>query len=453
MPPQYGGGAPYPVKRGPSKGVGVLKFLVGGCLTLGMIGALMNSGHEGIGAALFIGVVMGFGLRWMATGGANVLGKNIPLLPSLGIVVVGAIIGGAGGVPMSEAYWKAQEERVWEDLTVSKSAYMSAWEWDYDYFDKIPEKFQRAEAPGMKKYAEVQESIRLDNVVDLRRHISDIQTQHKDDANYDMALNAASAHLKTKYDTALAKLAKPGGVTLGDGEFPVDEKLRAAFKEILTDLSKSATADVYVAFTNSSDLTAPEGHEEVFNELLEDPSVKRGFPDGKVPVIDPGKAFSPAFDNARRGSFLKVSSDAFRNMFDANLLNLLPLENGVARDDKIVLEVSSKILRTITYFNYYNTDAAGTKTSNGLLFGIGVEWELKLYDRKGKLLFEKSTYSTPGSDIYISSQPNDPKWAVYSILMDSAYFNYSREVVGNFGLPPPEMQTTFAYNSYGVTGD
>src|SRR5690606_1681381 len=33
-PPQYPGGAPYPGKRGPNKGLGVLKVLIGLCLAM-----------------------------------------------------------------------------------------------------------------------------------------------------------------------------------------------------------------------------------------------------------------------------------------------------------------------------------------------------------------------------------------------------------------------------------
>ena len=36
--------------------------------------------------------------------------------------------------------------------------------------------------------------------------------------------------------------------------------------------------------------------------------------------------------------------------------------------------------------------------------------------------------------------------------MDSAYYNYSREVVGSFGLEPPASKTVFSYSNYGVTG-
>ena len=497
VPPQYGAPGPYPIKRGPSKGVGVLKIMVGGCLALGMVAALAGAGHEGIAAAGFIGLVMGFGLRWIATGSAQLVGKKLPLLPSLGVVVVGVIIGAAGGGPISNAYWENEENTKFNQVANIDPQYRQGSDWDWQYFYDIPEKFHRDEAyvnkfrdgaayaarqqyqfemdslerelegehkdksfyPAARKaldegYVEflqvrADKSVVAGNVNDLREIIALIQKDHAGDKAYDTVMQTATDKLNELYTAALSKLAEPGGDA---GEFAVDEKLRSAFKELLADLAKSPTADVYVSFTNSSDLAAPEGHEDVFNELLEDESVKRGFPDGKVPVIDPGDAFSPAYDTARRGSFMDVSGQAFQKVFDANLLKLAPLEDGMEREGKIVLEVSSKIGRTITYFNYYNTDKDGVKTSNGLLFGVGVEWELKLYDRQGKLLFEKSTYSVPGSNLFINSQPGDPKWAVYSILMDSAYFNYSREVVGNFGLTPPPIKKSFAYNNYGVTG-
>jgi hypothetical protein len=446
-PPQYGG-APYPGKTGPSKGLGILKLLIGLCLTVSMVGTLAVAAHDGIPMGAIIGGFLGVGLFLLTTGGANLAGKKLPLLPSLGIVVLGVIIGAAGGPPVSDAYWKGQEEETWDRLN-SNPMYTEAWLWDLDYFEKIPAKYHRPEAQGTKTYTSVMADIQKGNLVALRTHVYDIQVNHKGDPHYAKALDAAAGELKKRYDEVLEKLGKPGAAVEG-AEFAADEALRTAFKTVLADLARAPEADIYVAFTNVAKLDKPEGSDaDVKNWFETEPSVSRAFPTGNVTVIDPGRAFSTEYDAARRQAFLEAAGSAFRSVFDANLLTLKPLEAGGSRDGKIILEVSSTIIRVPEHFNNYETNSVGVETSKGLLFGIVVDWELKLYERKGGKLYETSTRSAPASNISIGAGEM-PDWGVYSILMDSAYFNYSREVVGRFGLTPPAEQTVFSYRDYGI---
>ena len=42
-------------------------------------------------------------------------------------------------------------------------------------------------------------------------------------------------------------------------------------------------------------------------------------------------------------------------------------------------------------------------------------------------------------------EPSDPNWAMYSIMMDSAYYNYARQITGQFGLAPPPVKQVFTY--------
>jgi len=453
-PPQFPAGAPYPVRTGPSKGVGLLKVLLGLCLSLSFAGALVAIGHEGLVAGAILGVLMGLGLRWIVTGGANLAGKNIPVLPSLAFIVVGGVLGAVGGPASSAAYWQSYEKSKWDEMVSYNTGYVSLWQWDAEYFDMIPPKFQRDEAPGMRKFVEVKSSIQNSNLVEVRAHVYDIQVNHKDEPHYAAALDLAAGELKRKYDEVLAKLAKPGGDTAGAGEFPVDEDLRKAFTEVLTDLARAPTADVHVVFKNSSDFAPPDGDE--YGLRAEAEYVKKTL---KLPVTDPpyvipqGAAFSPAYDKARRASFMSVSSEAFRQVFDANLLSLTALEDGVSREGKFVLEVSAHTWREPSYYHYTSPQLDGSKVLKGFAFSIQVNWELKLFGRTGKLMYETTLTSGPVDNLTMQPKPSDPEWAIYSILMDSAYYNYTRIFVGSFGIAPPEPKREFAYNNYGVTGE
>ena len=53
--------------------------------------------------------------------------------------------------------------------------------------------------------------------------------------------------------------------------------------------------------------------------------------------------------------------------------------------------------------------------------------------------------SEPAGSVSVSTQPGDPDWGMYSVLMDSAYYNYARQVTGMFGLVPPPEKTVLAY--------
>jgi len=444
--PQYGApGQPYPQpafrRSGPSKGAGMAKIVLGIFLAIVFLVALIPIAHENIAAAGFLGLLMGFGLRFVATGGANLVGKKIAVLPSMAIPLLGIAIGAGGGPAMSAAYWKAEEVKTFDNCVV----YQSDFEWTYEYFGKIPEKFQRPEAQGQYFNTQIRTAITQTNIAKVRELLATMKREHAGDASYADAQAAATAGLTKFYDAALEKLSKPTGAAETE-----DAELRKAFHLILKDLASAETADVYVAFSNSSKLEAPEGHQAEIDDWKTEESVALAFPDGNVKIIAQGDAFSTTYDTARRNTFVSASQEAFRSVFDGNLLTLKPLAENEPRKGKLLMEVGSEIQRTPTYFNNYETDSvSGQKKSKGLLFGIQVVWTFKLFDREGKQLYDRGTTSEPASNISIEPVANSPEWGVYSILMDSAYYNYSRDVISRFGLTPPAEKRRFGYKAYG----
>ena len=92
-------------------------------------------------------------------------------------------------------------------------------------------------------------------------------------------------------------------------------------------------------------------------------------------------------------------------------------------------------------------EAPGTTRVAGLLFGIAVDWKFEVYGTDGTKLYAQPLVRTePAGNVSVSTQPGDPDWGMYSVLMDSAYYNYSRQVTGMFGLIPPPERTVFAYS-------
>lgn len=440
MPPHM---QQYGQPRGPSKGAGIAKIILGLGVSAVMLLALLMSGHENAGVAGVLGLMLGFGLRFLATGGANLVGKKIPFLPSLAVPVLFAVIGGAAGPAMSGAYWRATEASTFERCAASTNRY----DW-WDYFGTIPDQFQRTEAKALQMKADLQWEIEQKNYVQVRIMLGRIKTEFNNDPAFDIVVAAAAEGMGKAYDEALAKLNQPGKAT-EEAEFKVDEDLRKAFSVILKDLSTAESPDVYVAFSNASDLTAPEGHEVGIAYWRSEPSVKAAFGSGEPKIIDPGEAFSAKYDAARRNTFMAAGDSAFAPVFGATLLTLKPLGDKQERKGHLVLEVSSKIVRTDGYFNRTETGPDNVAKSKGLLFGIEVEWTFSVFDRAGKQLYTSATKSSPASNISLLKTANEPEWGVYSILMDSAYYNYSRQIIGQFGLEPPPEKRAFGYRAAG----
>jgi hypothetical protein len=435
---------------GPSPASGIVKIAAGAFAGLFLVVMYLQQSHAGYGIAFGLALVLGVAIRGIAVGGANVVKKKIPLLPSLGIALGVAVLGALAGPTLSEAFCRSDEESTWEKVTgLESGSSFRAETWKTEYEEKVDPKFRRPEWKGRFMLARVKDAVRDKRQADLRdilREISAVPAGEQ--ALYTAARDEAAKAFRSYYDQAKGKMfAAPSGGSGKPREFPVDENLRRAFVELFDDLARSPDANVYVAFANAVKLDAPKGTDVELAFMRRQPDALAAFPKGDAPVIQPGQAFSPAFDTRRRQTFMTALAESFGQVFDAELLTLVPLEAGADRTGKIVFEVSSAISRTNDFYVYTNTDdATGQKQFIGFLFGIYVDWSFRIVDRSGKALYEpKPTRSHPADNIRVERGDNDPEYAMYSVMMDSAYYNYSREITGKFGLTPPPIRESFAY--------
>jgi hypothetical protein len=289
----------------------------------------------------------------------------------------------------------------------------------------------------------VRDAKRNKNAAELRKVVSEVTGSKSEDDLADAKKDAVKA-LKEMYDGGKAKMYRPAASGAA-AEFPVDDGLRNAFGLVLDDLSKATDANVYVAFENAADLAPPPLMDKATKLYEDDPEVRHDFPKGNAPVIAAGNAFSPDYDKRRRATFLRALTESFSQVFDGQLLTLMPLEKGDDKKGKLVIDVSSRLYRVPDLFIYTSNDTAGAKRVTGLLFSFEVEWRFNILDRSGKILYSAPQAISKPTDAKFSTEPSDPDWAPYSILMDSAYYNYSREVTGRFGLVPPEPKAVFVY--------
>ena len=382
------------------------------------------------------------------TGVFNAAGKPSPKAVVLGVPLAATLIGVGAGPFASTAYCEADEATRYAELTAAMDQgglFLSS-RWTTEYELQVDEKFRRKEWRAQWMLARTRENIEYKDAAALRQILVEI-AESGDPELYAEAEASASKAFGQYYDEAKTRMYAP----LAEGasrEFPVDENLREAFGIVLEKLTHAPEAKVYVAFTNGVNLDPPEGTDELHALYRDDPKAKSAFPKG-APVIEAKESFSPAYDSRRRRTFMTAMSESFGQVFDSNLLTLVPLAEGESREGKIVIEVSSQIVRLPTFFFWERelAEAPGTTRVAGLLFGIAVDWKFEVYGTDGTKLYAQPLVRTePAGNVSVSTQPGDPDWGMYSVLMDSAYYNYSRQVTGMFGLIPPPERTVFAYS-------
>lgn len=481
-PPQYPPpGAPYPVgaygpppgvpvnfrrPSGPNPGIGFLKIFFGlGFVVIGAA-AMVSEGHKGMGEAAPFGFMAGLGLAMIVAGGMNMARKKLGFAKWAAVVVVLSVIATGFSPTLSDMKYKAQEEEEFE----AGMKWPSTAHWKYQYFEeyRLPSKYWRDEARAEFAFQYAKETSEGKDAAKIRKALKCMNFVISGQTNpptgmfeYDMTEMVGAKPLdrvkegrqlcvqalKKLYDEASTKLKQPAAKPK-EGEVKVDEKLRAAFIGLLAELADAEDSVVYVLFSNDAKLDKPKGGDDLKSYWeVEDDTVMAAKKAGGYKIIDPGEAFSPRFDGARRKVCLDALREAFRAVFSADLLTLQALEVGADRKGKIVLEISSLIVRQPNHYKYTNNAGTPQETLIGMLFAINVEWTFKLLNRAGAEQYANAEKSNPAGSVRISRQTTDPEWAAYSIMMDSAYYNYSRKVAGAFGLKPPAEKTVFSYTS------
>ncbi len=427
----------------PSVGGSIAKLGCGGFMALVFVFSLAIYGFHGSAVSGLVGLFLGVSMAGLVSGGAGLAKKQLSWPVFLGVAAVFAIVATFAGPPIGNAWGKSDEKGKYEKLvSAMKSDSFDPERWKYDYTTKVDDKFQRPEWFGQYMVARVKRAKNDDKPGDLRLIMTEID-EKKDDLDGKAeklcakARKDASAAFKEYYDKAQKVLYAD---VSGQREFPVDPDLRRAFSTMLDDLATASHGEVYVAFVNSTELAPPPGDAALLEQMRR--GAQAQYPGRPTPVIDQGQAFSPAYDNARRETFIAAMSESFRQVFSSEgLLTLVPLPKDDARKGKIVLEVSSRIIRVNDYFTFTKSGLFA-----GFLFAIEVEWGFKIYDREGKVIYAPPLQrSKPADNVKVSSGPSDPDWSMYSVMMDSAYYNYAREMTGRFGLTPPPVKQVFSY--------
>lgn len=429
-------------------GGSVIKLLMFGILLLGCLVGVYAAAYKGYGTAFFVGLFAGLSAWGVASGAAGLAKKELSWAVVGGIVGVVTLLCVAAGPSISASARQSKADDVFAKLR--EDGETNPERWNLRYSEKYEEAFLKPEWFGHYTLARVRKAVDEKQAVDLRNLMKEIDDHDGDDDDtkelLEEARHDAEKAFSKIYDEATAKMFKAVGSK--KREFPVDPALRGAFATMLQGLSSSTDANVYVAFVNEAKLDPPEGTDKLLKQMQRHPDARAAFPKGNAPVISEGKAFSTEFDNKRRQTFITAMNESFHQVFESDgLFTLVPLKEGDDRDGKLIFEVSSTIFRIKDFFFYDKTGTDGIKRFAGFLFAIEVDWGFRILDRKGKVLYApKHLRSSPAESLSVRRKQGDPTWSMYSVMMDSAYYNYARRVVGNFGLTPPPVKKAFSYS-------
>lgn len=264
-------------------------------------------------------------------------------------------------------------------------------------------------------------------VEDLRRMIGEFSSTAKseDPGAMQPAMDLARDGLSRAYARGLEELAQRTQAPGAKGEFPEDPQMRAAFRAVLEHLARSNDDHVYLVFSS-------EYH-------LDGEAV--GTPAKPEALVAPGEAFSPEREKKRRSSFVSALVDTLKKAFTEPLVQVRVLDAGEPREGKVIFEVRCTTRRAPGEFTLTQNEKAV-----GKLFNLAVAWEFAIFDAGGKPLTRNQSRSNPAESLQFRYTRGDPAWSGYSVMLDSAYYNYCREITGRLGMPPPVVREYFSFD-------
>jgi hypothetical protein len=367
------------------------------------------------GAGVVTGMAAGFCAWLLLSGGLQFAGKKWGLPRGIAVFLVLAVAGGIVEPRVLQAGRLREERRAYDQLQASPGRFE-----DYERYQRSTSIPRRGVA-GPMALAQVKEELerhdaKKSGVVDvLRRLITHFSYIAKDEEPGAMqpAIDLARDGLSRAYARGLEELAQRAGTT---GEFPEDPGMRATFRKVLEHLARSDVDLVYLVFSSENKLDETAG------------------------FIALGDAFSPDRERKRRWAFIEAMEGALKKAFTEPLVRIKALEAGDPRDGKVIFDVRCA---TRTVPGEFTLTREGKTV--GKLLNLEVAWEFAVLDAGGKELTRHRSRSNPAESFKIRRKRDDPDWAAYSVMLDSSYYNFCREISGRLGMIPPEVRESFSF--------
>jgi hypothetical protein len=210
---------------------------------------------------------------------------------------------------------------------------------------------------------------------------------------------------------------------------------------IIAAAGKQSSNVIYIEFSDEVNLMPPAEADDESWKLL-------SGGDSDVKLLDAAPAFVAQRNAARRVAFARAMLLSFQEVL-GGLVTFEALPPDAARAGKPVMRVHCATRRGSEYYLQRSRPAfaSGDGKLAGVLYELVVNWKLELFDEAGKPLYTRQAESRPAESFQFNMQEGAPQWAPYSVMMDSAYYNYVRELLEASGLPTPFERSTFQFDA------
>jgi hypothetical protein len=265
----------------------------------------------------------------------------------------------------------------------------------------------------------------------------------------------AQAKVNEFYDEAIARVKQLSA------DKQVDPQLFGGFMALLDSLKTAQRPVVTVSFhaTQDADNTTDDERKtedaEQAKYVEHYPGVQAIIDNSpeKTAVLSRGETFNTNQIHRRENVILARLSDSISGVLNADLIQLEPATAGARGmiDVSYYTHPSGElyILRT-----WDHTDAAAAvddsqKKVEGLLRGYVIDWDIRIRSAGDESASAKEfcykLHSSPAQSMHLTSQPTDPTWSPYAVMLYSAFYDLSGQLIANFGLTPPDAPTSFTF--------
>lgn len=374
------------------------------------------AGWEGIPQSLFFALLFTLGLRWGVLGLMGFFKPLPPRAATYGSAIGLAVLMALAGPTVSNSYYAKKEPDAW--LKVSAVPQTSVWERDYNKV--IPEKFRRAE--WASRYAEVRckEALANKDFKAMRAVAVDIFSD-KAKLYDEQSRKAVQTAYRELFADGLASI-KPTKLA--------NPKMVAAFKKALDAVAANPLRRL-VLVVDAQGSPGPIPDDKGFMAGLQPQYAK-------LPILAVGDAFGPKSES-RRAQTTRTAIQGSLNAVIPPDLAEVELSQEKPGPQDVLFKIEAQVKR-IPGFYVNSSD----NVPDAFLYKMEAHWKFRVVV-DGKPLGEFAFRSEPAKSVQYSTNPGDPQWAPYSIMMDSASDNFARLVVGSLGLTPPPEKDSYSF--------